>query len=291
MGKFLWGEWSVKRLMTSIFFIYVALALFAYFFSERLIFRPPAASYQETDQILKLTTADRVQISATYLPHPQATYTVLYSHGNGSDLGDVLPTLQAIQAIGFSVFAYEYRGYGTSQGTPSEQGTYRDIDSAYAYLTETLRIPPDRILLYGWSVGGGPSVDLATRKPIGGLILEGTFTSTFVVMTQIPLFPFDRFNNLSKIPQVRCPILIIHGTDDRVIPFTHSQKLLAAANEPKRFLGVQGADHHNLIQVGGAEYAQALTDFARLVSQSRSSISQPDSNRAGDRPSEMDAQP
>ncbi|MBW4521337.1 MAG: alpha/beta hydrolase [Scytolyngbya sp. HA4215-MV1] len=269
MGKFLWGEWSVKRLMKSIVFIYVSLAIFAYFFSERLIFHPPKASYQDTSQILKLTTADKIQISAIHLPNPQATYTVLYSHGNGSDLGDVLPTLQTIQAIGFSVFAYEYRGYGTSQGNPSEQGTYRDIDAAYAYLTQHLRIPPDRILLYGWSVGGGPSVDLATRKPISGLILEGTFTSTFVVMTRIPLFPFDRFNNLSKIHQVRCPILIIHGTDDRVVPFSHSQVLLKAANEPKRFLWVQGAGHHDLIQVGGNAYAQTLKDFARLVSQVR----------------------
>ena len=201
----------------------------------------------------------------------------------------MLPTLQAIQAIGFSVFAYEYRGYGTSQGTPSEQGTYRDIDAAYAYLTDQLKVSPDHILLYGWSVGGGPSVDLATRKPIGGLILEGTFTSTFVVMTQIPLFPFDRFNNLSKISQVRCPVLIIHGTNDRVIPFAHSQKLFAAANEPKRFLEVQVADHHDLIQVGGVEYAQALKSFVRLVSQARSSISFSRSYRAGEQQFEIDA--
>ena len=268
LNRILWGEFSLKRMISSFIFVYGCLCLFAYFYADRMIFLPQPSTYEDSPEILKLTTADGVQISALYLPNPKAKYTLLYSHGNAEDLGYGLPALKSLQEMGFSVFGYDYRGYGTSQGTPSEGNVYRDIDAAYNYLTQHLGISPNRIIAYGHSLGGGLAVDLASRKPIGGLIVENTFISAFRVVTHIPIVPFDKFVNIDKIKQVRCPVLVMHGTADEVIPFWHGQKLFEAANEPKQFLWVEGAGHNNFRSVAGDRYQQALQQFVQLVDQS-----------------------
>lgn len=256
--------------LRSLLLFYLVLAGVAYFFSNQLIFRPPPASYQDSAEVLKLATRAGEKISALYFPNPQATYTILYSHGNGSDLGSIRPLLIALQQLGFSVLAYDYRGYGTSEGAPSEHNAYQDIAAVYQYLTATLQISPDRIILYGHSVGSGPSIDLATRHPVAGVILEGAFTSTFRVVTQIPILPFDRFDNLSKIRAVRSPMLIVHGTEDRVIPFKHGQQLFEQANQPKQFVAIAGADHSDLMEVAGLKYRKALMEFVQLIEAKKS---------------------
>jgi len=177
---------------------YLALNIFAFFYAERLIFLPRPRSYQDSPEILKLTTLSGEQISALYLPNPTATYTVLYSHGNAEDLGRIRQRLEHLKTLGVSVFAYDYRGYGTSQGTPSEQNAYQDIESAYRHLTVTLVISPNHIILYGRSLGSGTSVEIASREPIAGLILEGPFTSIFRIVTRIAILPFDRFDNRER---------------------------------------------------------------------------------------------
>ncbi|MFB2878056.1 alpha/beta hydrolase [Floridanema aerugineum] len=270
LKKLLIGEFSWLRVMRSIIFIYACVGLYAYFFSDRMIFLPQPSTYQDNNQILKLTTKDGVKISAVYLPNPQAKFTILYSHGNAEDLGDSLIILEQLRNLGFAVFAYDYRGYGTSQGNPTEKNAYKDIDAAYDYLTQKLGVSPNKIILYGRSVGGGPSVDLASRKPVGGLILENTFVSTFRVVTQITLFPFDKFNNIEKIKKVRSPVLIMYGKADRVIPYWHGRELFAAANEPKRVLVVETAGHNDFKDAAGKEYDRALQEFTKLVSQHQS---------------------
>jgi abhydrolase domain-containing protein 17 len=115
--------------------------------------------------------------------------------------------------------------------------------------------------------GSGPAVDLASRRPVAGLILESAFTSAFRVMTRVSILPFDKFDNLRKIKTVHCSVLIIHGTQDSVINASHGRKLFAAANEPKQALWVQGANHNDVAFVGGARYAESLKEFARLIQQ------------------------
>jgi len=269
IGQWVLGRSPVGILVRVLLLIYIALNLFAYLFVESLMFPVPFPSYQDTPDIIKLTTRNQQRISALYLPNPSATYTILYSHGNGSDLGSTRSVLQLIQQLGFSVFAYDYQGYGTSEGKPSEQNLYHDVNAAYEYLTQTLKISPDRIILYGFSIGGGPSLDLATRQPVAGIILEGTFTSVFRVVTYLPILLFDRFRNLDKIRSIYCPILLIHGTLDQVIPFWHGKALYEAANPPKQFLPIEGAGHNNLIDIAGDRYIQAIRNFAEQVKQSQ----------------------
>jgi len=267
--RLLFGEFTFKRLVRSILFIYVFLCLYAYFFTDRMIFQAQPASYQDSREILKLTTADGVQISAIYLPNPRAKYTILYSHGNAEDLGDVQWVLRELQQMGFAVFAYDYHGYGTSKGKASETNVYRDIDAAYNYLTQQLDVPPQRIIAYGRSVGGGPTVDLVARKPVAGLVLESAFTTAFRTVTRIPIVPFDKFRNIDKLKQVHCPVLIIHGKADAVVPFDHGVKLFAAAHEPKRFLWVDIAGHNDVMDVVTDRYSKTLAEFIQLVEQSQ----------------------
>jgi fermentation-respiration switch protein FrsA (DUF1100 family) len=267
--RLLFGEFTFKRLVRSLLFIYVCLCLYAYFFADWMIFKPQPSSYQDSGEILKLTTADGLQISAVYLPNPRAKYTILYTHGNAEDLGDVQSVLQELQQMGFAVFAYDYHGYGTSQGTASEINAYRDIDAAYHYVTQQLGIPPQRIIAYGRSVGGGPTVDLVARKPVAGLVLESAFITAFRTITHIPIVPFDKFRNIDKLKQVHCPVLIIHGKADAVVPFKHGLRLFAAAHEPKRFLWVDIAGHNDVMDVAPDRYTKSLAEFMQLVEQSQ----------------------
>lgn len=255
------------RMLQLLLLVYLALNVFAFFYAERLIFLPRPKSYQDSPEILKLTTSSGEQISALYLPNPTATYTVLYSHGNAEDLGRIRQRLEHLRTLGVSVFAYDYRGYGTSQGKPSEQNAYQDIAAAYQYLTTTLGISPSQIILYGRSLGSGTSVEIASREPIAGLILESPFTSIFRVITRIEIVPFDRFDNLRKIAKVRCPVLFLHGTQDRLIPLHHSETLMRQVRSPKRLVPIPGADHNDLLEIASTQYDQAIQTFIQSLKQ------------------------
>jgi fermentation-respiration switch protein FrsA (DUF1100 family) len=246
-------------------FLYVVIFLFAFFYGEKIIFQPQRATYRDSEQIIKLLSGKDALISAVYLKNPEAKYTILYSHGNAEDVGLLLPLLKEIRNFGFSVLAYDYQGYGTSTGSPTEERAYQDADAAYQYLTQQFRIPPAQIIALGRSLGGAVAVDLASRQPLGGLIVESSFLSAYRVMTQIPLLPLDKFRSAVKLKKVRCPVLVIHGTVDEVIPFRHGQTLFRLAPEPKQHYWVVGAGHNNLFEVADIQYAVALRKFSALV--------------------------
>jgi fermentation-respiration switch protein FrsA (DUF1100 family) len=258
---------QVLRLAVLLGGIYLVLSILAMTIPEKFLFRPHASSYQDDPSIFKLTTADGVRISAMFLPNPNARYTLLFSHGNGEDMGDVREKLLHLNALGFAVLAYDYAGYGTSEGTPSERHCYADIDAAYEYLTGPLKAPPERIILYGQSIGSGPSVDLAARRPVGGLILESAFTSAFACSPLTSLLPGDAFRNIDKIRSVKCPVLSIHGRRDWVVPLRVGKALFGAAPGPKRCLWISRGSHNDLAAVAGEQIDQALTDFAAWLAQ------------------------
>lgn len=256
------GKMLVGAILRIAIMLYLGLLVYAYFFSENQMFLPHPSSYRDKPDVIKLTSGSGSRISALYLPNPTARFTLLVSHGNAEDLGDDRDWLEDLNRAGFNVFAFDYQGYGTSEGKPTEKGAYDDEEAAYNYLVAKLDTPPERIIIFGRSVGTGPAVHLAARKPAAGLILQSPFLSAFRVVTQIPLLPFDLFPNARDIRKVRCPVLVMHGTADEVIPFWHGQKLFALANQPKLFAGFQGAGHNNLEFVAGAKYFQAVASFA-----------------------------
>jgi abhydrolase domain-containing protein 17 len=198
--------------------------------ADHMIFQPPPLQYQDSPQVLKVPILDTdAIISARYLANPDSRFILLYSHGTGDDLGGIAPFLEDVRAHGYAVFAYDYEGYGTSTGKPSEMSVYRDAEAAYAYLTQVLAVSPRRIIPYGFSLGGAPAVQLAARHDVPALILESTFVSAFRVRTRLPLLPFDPFDNLSEMPRVKCSVLVLHSHDDPVIGFWHAEALHEAA--------------------------------------------------------------
>ncbi|HEV3039053.1 MAG TPA: alpha/beta hydrolase [Candidatus Angelobacter sp.] len=256
----------MKKFLNKMAFVlvlmYAALVIFAVFFSDRILFQPHPSSYQDTPEVLKITTASGSRISAFYLPNSSARFTLLVSHGNAEDLGDARYWLEGLRRAGFAVFAFDYEGYGTSQGTPSEKHLYENEEAAYEYLVGTLGVLPEHIIIFGKSVGSGPAVHIATVRPAAALILQSPFVSAFRVLTKVPLLPFDKFPNYRKIAHVHSPVLIIHGTVDGIIGVWHGQKLYDLANEPKSSFWVSGADHNDLESVAGANYVKTLQGFA-----------------------------
>ena len=265
LRKILIGEMSWKRLIRSLLFIYTSFALYVFFHADSMIFTPQPASYQDTRDVLKIPVTSTEQISARYFPNDQAQYTLLYIHGNAEDLGDIRSHLEQLHSWGFSVFAYDYRGYGTSDGKPTEKNAYQDADAAYLYLTQRLKVPPNRIIVYGRSVGGGSATELATRHAVAGLILESTFTSAFRVISPFSLLPFDKFSNLDKLKQVDCPVLVMHGQGDQMIPIWHGRTLYESVSSPKAFLWVAEAGHNDFNWVSGKHLQQTLVAFQQLV--------------------------
>eukprot|EP01082_Thalassiosira_pseudonana_P016391 g14719.t1 g14719 contig90:244179-245366(-) len=183
--------------------------------------------------------------------------TILYSHANAEDLGNIYPWCKFLsKMLGVNIFAYDYTGYGlaTDQGDPSEEYCFADISTAYTYLTQTLLIPPTSILLYGRSLGSGPSCFLASRTAeeghaVGGLILHAPFMSVYrIVIESGCTLPGDRFPNVDFAPSIRSPVLLIHGTKDSIVPFNHSERLLETVIEPYRAdpLFIKGMGHNNV---------------------------------------------
>ena len=256
----------MKGILLTAVIAYVAFAAFAWFASDRMIFLPPRPSYRAGQLPIVMVPTEGAAIAALHLPNPRAGATLLYAHGNAEDVGQLAPWLEELRRAGFAVVAFDYRGYGMSTGgPPSARGAVHDMEAVYRWVVDSLRVPPSRIVLYGRSVGSGPATDLAARVPAGGLVLESAFVSAFRVMTRVSLLPFDRFHNLRHIRAVRAPVLVIHGTDDEVIPVSHGRRLYEAATAPKQALWVDGAHHNDVPLVGGERYWSALAAFGRQV--------------------------
>ncbi len=254
-------QWQV---VWQILLYYGILCVVVFFLSDYIMY-PVPEPYQDKQipvPVIKLTTQNGQKISAVYLPNTRAKYTILISHGNGEDLWQIFPWLEAFKAHGFSVFAYDYEGYGTSSSRPSENKTYLDINAAYDYLKNTLHIPDNRIILLGRSIGSGPTIDLARRVSVAGVILESAMLTAFRVITYWPLFPFDKYRNNAKISEISSPILFIHGTKDNVVPFWHGKALYALATAHKTFYAVEDAGHNNVAEVGGEQYWKTIEEFS-----------------------------
>ena len=243
-----------------------------------LLFHPsPAKNWwpppsQLAIQDVWLQSAEGVRIHAWWVPCPSAAGTILFCHGNAGNLSHRgQQVAQLMQATGRSVLIFDYPGYGRSEGKPSETGCYAAADTAYDWLVRTALVPPERVVFFGESLGGGVATDLAVRRPNQALVLVKTFTSVpdmarkhLLTWASAPLV-HNKFDNLAKLPRYRGPVFIAHGDRDRVIPFSEGKKLEAAAREPKRFLALPGSDHNDPLP---PMFFTALADFLRVGNRS-----------------------
>jgi fermentation-respiration switch protein FrsA (DUF1100 family) len=221
---------------------------------------------------VEFQTGDGVSLHAWWCPTDgwePSQGALLYCHGNAGNLSHRGPLIADWQRhTGQAVLIFDYPGYGRSSGSPSEAGCYAAGEAAYDWLTQTMNVPGDRILLYGKSLGGSIATELATHRPHRALILTSAFTS-IPDMAQA-LYPFlparwlvrTRFDNLAKVGSCPRPVFLAHGSADRLIPCSQGERLYAAANEPKRFLCMQGFDHN---RAPGTEFYAALRAFLAEV--------------------------
>ncbi|XP_068643473.1 uncharacterized protein [Aristolochia californica] len=199
--------------------------------------------------VVKLCTRRGNEIVAMYVRHPSATLTLLYSHGNAADLGQMYELFTELSLhLRVNLLGYDYSGYGQSSGKPSEQNTYADIEAAYKCLEDIYGAREEDVILYGQSVGSGPTLDLATRLPrLRAVVLHSPIMSGLRVMYPVKhTYWFDIYKNIDKISHVNCPVLVIHGTADEVVDCSHGKQLWEHCKEKYEPLWIKGGNHCNL---------------------------------------------
>jgi fermentation-respiration switch protein FrsA (DUF1100 family) len=218
---------------------------------------------------INLTTEDGVRIAGWFIPSEKARATVLFFHGNGGNISHRLEKIKILNDLNMNVFILDYRGYGESSGSPSENGLYSDAEAAYGLLVNKRGIAPPRIIAYGESLGGAVAVDLAGKREIGGIIMESTFTSVRDMARRLlPFFPTfllkSRFDSLEKIKGIGVPKLILHSRDDEIVPLELGNILYREAAGPKEFVELQGG-HNDAFLISQEVFIAAIDSFVNRV--------------------------
>lgn len=251
-------------------FSYVGLVMVLSLLENRLIFGPlrhPSGIWRPVGlkfEDVHFTAADDVELHGWYVPHPQPRAHVLFAHGNGGNVTYWAEEYAALHELGAAVFAFDYRGYGRSQGAPHEAGLLADARAARAWLATRAGIDPRDVVVMGVSLGGGVAVDLAAADGARGLILQNTFSSLpDAAAVHYPWVPVrwlmrSRFDSAAKIARYEGPLLQTHGDDDDIVPLPLGQRLFAAANEPKRFVLISGGGHNDPL---APTFVTALGEF------------------------------
>jgi fermentation-respiration switch protein FrsA (DUF1100 family) len=270
-----WGRWLFRRVRRWAFLAlltYLGIIVVFWFLERRLVFVPESAAAEWLNakelnpQDLALTASDGNRIHARWIP-PEAPGrgAVLICNGNGGNLthrGQLAANYRA--SLGAGVLLFDYPGYGQSTGSPSEEGCYAAGEAAYKWLTEEQKVPANRIIICGESLGGGTAVELATKHDHRALVLIYTFSSLpAAAKFHYPFLPTHtlmrtRFDNVSKIGRCPRPVFLVHGTADSIVPYGHAEQLYAAANEPKYLLRIEGFEH---AEVPRDVFMPKLVDF------------------------------
>ena len=230
---------------------------------KEIVFNPEAINLSFEDVYLK--TRDDKKINGWFIPYEKAKYTLLFLHGNAGNIGDRLDKINMLRELGLDIFIIDYRGFGRSQGRPSERGMILDAETAYDYLSNRRKISPEKIILYGESLGTVAAVNIASRFPVKAVIIEGGFSSGKdmgrIYYPFIPSFIFsDMLNSLRNMNKVKAAKLFLHSADDEIVPFTLSKKLFDSASSPKVFKELRGS-HNDAFLDSKAEYLSAIKSF------------------------------
>ncbi|GMH01208.1 hypothetical protein Nepgr_003047 [Nepenthes gracilis] len=242
-------------------------------------------SHRENVDVLRISTRKGTEIVAMYVRYPMASSTLLYSHGNAADIGQMYELFIELSInLKVNLMGYDYSGYGQSTGKPTENNTYADIEAAYKCLEERYGVKQEEIILYGQSVGSGPTLDLAARLPrLKAVVLHSPILSGLRVMYPVKrTYWFDIYKNIDKIPFVKCPVLVIHGTADSVVDFSHGKQLWELCPEKYEPLWLKGGNHCDLELF--PEYIKHLKKFVSAVEKPPSQRHSHCSKRSTERP-------
>lgn len=254
--------------------LYAGILILLYIFQSRLVFFPSRELAANPNQIgleyeeVELTSPDQLSLSGWFIPNAETDYVILFCHGNAGNISHRLDTIRLYHQLGLSVLIFDYRGYGKSEGSPSEEGTYLDAKAAWEYLTNEKGYIPENIIIGGRSLGGAIAAWLASEHNPAALILESTFTSIPEAgALHYPIFPIKllariKYNTLDYIKDVERPLLVIHSKNDDLIPFQHGQQLYHAYQGDKQFLEIHG-DHNEGFIESEAVYMEGWRSFLR----------------------------
>ncbi len=242
---------AIVALLVLFFFFIRFIERKSLYFPMREIAMTPEDLGLAYDEIF-ITTKDGVQISGWYIPSDKSRATLLISHGNGGNISHRLEKIRMLHALNVNILIFDYRGYGMSKGSPSEKGLSLDAEAFYAYLMEERKASPGEVVGYGESLGGAVIVDLAGRRELGGLIIEGSFSSVRDMAKNyfpfIPSFVYKTsFDSSKKIKQITIPKLHFHSLSDEIVPLRLGRKLYDNAPEPKEFVNLQGGHNDSFI--------------------------------------------
>ncbi len=233
----------IHRVVTDCFIVYAIVSCVACAVANRAMFHPPHPVYGEDIAGLVTMGPPDAPVAGVWMPVEGATSAVLFAHGNAEDLRHVHARLARFNRLSISALAYDYPGYGRTPGCPTESSVYAAAETAFRHLVEERGFAESNIVVCGFSIGSGPACYLAEKHDVGGLLLYAPFKSAIRVVTRIRLLPIDPFPNLARIPRTRCPVLVLHGSADKVIAPSHGQAIAAAAGERGRYIEVPGANH------------------------------------------------
>jgi uncharacterized protein len=251
---------------------YALLVAFAYLTQDRMVYFPTSTLVTNPGdhglpyEDVALVADDGVRLHAWFVPVPDARATLLFFHGNGGNLSHRMDSLRIFHDLGLSVLILSYRGYGRSEGRPSEAGIELDANAAWRHLREDRGIPAEDILVFGRSLGAAVAAELAARARPGAVILESAFTSAADLAADVyPWLPVRwliryRYDVRAALRDIDAPILIAHSREDEIVPFRHARELKAAAGEPVSLLEMRGGHNDGFLRTGEA-YEQGLRDF------------------------------
>ncbi len=258
---------------------YLVLIALLWRFQERIAFPAPRgalpdpATFEMTGERIAVTMKDGTRLAGWYLPPPRGPGpgpAVLWLYGNAENIGAIAPILKAFRPPDTALLVLDYPGYGESGGRATENGIYEAAAIGYETLAARPEVNPSRIVVYGRSMGTTAATWLAARRPVAGLVLESPFTSAREMSRQhyglYPRFVLRlQLDNIATISQVVAPVLVLHGTGDRLVPFAMGQRVARAARGPVDFVPIEGAGHNDTYEVGGAMYRDKFWDFVRRV--------------------------
>lgn len=281
---------QIPTIVLGFLIAYVIILLTIRMFESRFIFFPDVPDRLEGDWSPKglpvqdawLQTSDGVKLHAWWIGADDAKFTFVAFHGNASNIANRADIYRFLHELPANVLAVEYRGYGQSEGKPSEKGLFRDAEAGLKYLEETRRIDPQSIISYGQSLGSAVAAHLATEHPVGGVVLEAPFPSlgamarkTLPFLPGAGVFVWRQFDTERALASIHVPVLVVHCTNDPVVPPEFGERVFAAAHEPKSILRANGYCHEEASLFAPEEYREELKKFLSGIEASREGNSSP----------------
>jgi len=262
-----------------LFFLFIVYAVYLYFNQSKYVYFPTSdivATPSDSGlfyEDLMLKTSDGIKISAWYIHAENPKATLLFFHGNGGNISYRIEFIEMFYSLNISTFIIDYRGYGKSEGSPTEEGTYLDSEAAWDYLVNEKNTDPSSIVIYGKSLGGPIAARLAEKHNPAALILDSTFTSTKDIAVKLyPFLPVKKFfkfeyDTVRYLKGVDCPILIIHSIDDSYIPFSHAEKLFDTVDGEKELVETRG-DHNTSFMISRQIYKNSIDNILKVLTKS-----------------------